>query len=167
MRQSRILVFVSLISTGLILPPQVKNAEAAGSQIVYRGNKRVSLAPSFAGPMQCVAKKIEELGFKPKDIGCFGHRPSNRSAHPSGHACDVDQWGRNLTMLNKKFSSRQQIEIAKGCQAVSGCMWRNPDCGHFEQRSAPYSAAGARVGPHRYAGYDGRPVSKTKKRRRG
>lgn len=156
-------LLVTLVTIGLVLPPEIETASAAGSQITYGKGKRVSSAPSFAGPMQCVASKIEELGYKTREIGCFGHRPKNRSAHPTGHACDVDQWGRDLTGLNKVLSRKKQIEVAKGCKAVSGCIWRSPDCGHFEQMSAPYSQAGARVGSHRYAGYEGRP---TKKRRR-
>jgi hypothetical protein len=121
--------------------------EAAG--VSYQG-KREAIAPSFARPMQCIIDAIQAAGYRPREVGCFGTRPGNRSAHPSGHACDIDQTSRNVTGLNRSFNRAAQNRIAERCNAVSGCKWRNPDCGHFEQRSAPYSRAGAPVGGRRY-----------------
>jgi hypothetical protein len=77
----------------------------------------------------------------------------------------VDQSSRDVTGLNRAFSRKQQISIAQGCKAVSGCIWRNPDCGHFEQISAPYSKSGARVGRHFYGEqYASHPGKKRKRR---
>jgi hypothetical protein len=165
MNRFHLVAVVSLVVTGLILPPEVEYAEAA-SQITYGRGRHVSAAPRFVSPMQCIVNKIQSMGYQPRDIGCFGYRPHNRSAHPTGHACDVDQTSRNKTRLNA-ISRNQQISVAQGCKAVSGCRWRNPDCGHFEAMSAPYSPAGARAGGHHYGEkYAKRPVHKKRRRRR-
>lgn len=162
-------VLVSLLvlagSADVLAAPQGK------IQYTNRNGKKRSLAiaGSFQNPMQCIVNKLEKMGYRARDIGCFGARPHNRSAHPTGHACDVDQSGRNVTTLNRKFSYRQQIDLAKGCEkAVSGCNWRrNPDCGHFEQKSAPYSRSGARVASHHRYGerYASHPTKKRRHRR--
>jgi hypothetical protein len=116
-------------------------------------HKPMKLADSFEKAMKCVVKKIQEdHKYFAKDIGCFGTRPHNPSAHPTGHACDIDQTARDKTLLNSRIMRADQINLAKDCEAVSGCQWRNPDCGHYEQKSAPYSPSG--TGIHHYAGYE-------------
>lgn len=139
----------------------VSAGPAFAGQINYGAQqKKVALAESFQQPMQCVIDKLKQRSgaYIPKDVGCFGTRPNNPSAHPTGHACDVDQTGRDKTALNGSVPRPEQIQIAEGCEAVSGCVWRNPDCGHFEQRSAPYSPSG--TGTHYYGeGYADHHVS--------
>jgi hypothetical protein len=119
--------------------------------------KNVGIADSFKEPMQCILDALQDPSkslnpgnrpFKPSDVGCFGTRAHNASAHPTGHACDVDQSARDVTKLNGTLSSAAQISLADNCKAVSGCVWRNSDCGHFEQMSAPYSPTG--TGLHHY-----------------
>jgi hypothetical protein len=131
---------------------------AQGAAVKY-GNKSAQLAESFAKPMQCIIGSLEQEGYKAREVGCFATRPRNRSAHPTGHACDVDQTARNVTQVNR-LGAEVQKSIAQSCQAVSGCIWPNPDCGHFEARSAPYSPAGAGVGGSHYYGekYASHPV---------
>lgn len=163
MKNTPALILVTIFSLTLPTQQQIARAAPKGSQfITYANGKRVGLNPKFAVPMQCVSDKLFEIGYRPRDIGCFGYRPNNRSAHPTGHACDVDQTGRDRTRLLKTVSRSKQIAVAKDCKAVSGCVWRNPDCGHFEQMSAPYSRSGTRIGIHYY----GETPRKTKKRRR-
>ncbi|MGZ3686061.1 MAG: hypothetical protein ACXVCI_19555 [Bdellovibrionota bacterium] len=146
--------FIFAIAT-LLLP-----ALSQAATVKY-GNKAVGIAPNFAQPMQCIVDKLKQQNYNPKSIGCYAQRPKNRSAHPTGHACDVDQTARNVTGVNR-IGSSAQTSIAKGCQAVSGCQWgRNPDCGHFEARSAPYSPAGAGVSMHYYGNnYASHPVKR-------
>jgi len=125
-------------------------AIAGGGGRVTYGSKSVALAASFQKPMQCVLDSLKKKGYTPRDVGCFGFRPGNASAHPSGHACDVDQTARNVTRLNRSMGPANrgspQVGLASSCGAVSGCIWRHPDCGHFEAKSAPYSPAGTRPG---------------------
>lgn len=156
-------VFYSVL---LSLAIMCSEAQSASIQFGSR-NKRVNLAPRFQEPMQCIVQKLQGRGYTPRDIGCFGFRRKNASAHPNGHACDVDQTARDVTRLGGRRRSRgpvawqDQINIASGCNAVSGCKWRNPDCGHFEARSAPYSRAGTPVGGRSYKygkKYSSRPV---------
>ncbi|MGZ3701716.1 MAG: hypothetical protein ACXWSD_07975, partial [Bdellovibrionota bacterium] len=89
----------------------------AGATVNY-GNRHVALAPDFQPAMQCVLTQLAGKGYTPRDVGCFGFRPGNASAHPTGHACDVDQTGRNLTSLNRPFPPRggEQQAIAEGCR---------------------------------------------------
>lgn len=147
-----------IVAAALLIAPI---AEAGGS-LKYtnrRGaTKSVGISESFSNPMQCVVQKLESKGYHANDIGCFGTRPRNRSAHPTGHACDVDQTARDVTQLNQ-IGRAAQKEFAQDCGAVSGCIWRNSDCGHFEARSAPYSAAGAGITNHYYGeAYASHPV---------
>lgn len=141
---------ISLITGFLLIG--LSSAQAA---TVQYGNQRVALASSFQSPMQCVLNSLKSRSYTPRrgGVGCFGYRPHNRSAHPGGYACDVEQSGRNITTLNRHFSYSQQISMAVGCKAVSGCKWRGrkgPDCGHFEQRSAPYFRSGTPPGGRKY-----------------
>ena len=139
-------------------------AFGGGSAVTY-GRKHVALAPDFQRPMQCVLDQLKQSRYNPKDVGCFGYRPGNASAHPTGHACDVDQTGRNRTSLNKSMSSGNQKQLAIGCHAVSGCKWKHPDCGHFESFSAPYSRAGTPAGSHYYGPkYASHPLRRRRQR---
>lgn len=135
---------------------------ASGASVQY-GSKNVSLAQSFQQPMQCVLDQLKQKQYVPKDVGCFGSRPHNASAHPTGHACDVDQTDRNVTRLNGKVSKDDQIQVAQDCKAVSGCQWpKSPDCGHFEALGKEgYVAAGA--GSHYYPGYESHPVRRRRR----
>jgi hypothetical protein len=135
-------------------------APAFGNGKVHYANKSVAIANSFEDHMQCVLDRLKDKQYVPRDVGCFGSRPNNRSAHPTGHACDVDQTARNVTRLNGRVEKSVQIQIAKTCKAVSGCSWtrtkHSPDCGHFEAMGKEgYVAAG---GGHHYSGYDRHPV---------
>lgn len=142
------IIILSAFSTG----GSQSLAHTGDGYVKYSKNKRAAIAISFEQPMQCVIDELKNKGFNPRAVGCFGFRPNNRSKHPSGHACDVDQWGRNLTMLNKYFSVGTQINMANKCNAASGCKWRNKDCGHFESRSAPNLRAGAAIARRDYYG---------------
>ena len=129
---------------------------SGGDKVRYSGAKQVSTAPAFRAPMQCIVKGLAAAGYRPKEIGCFGSRPNNRSAHPTGHACDVDQTSRDKAAVNSVVSPGRQSAIAQQCQAVSGCSWGDRDCGHFEARGKKgYVDAGTRPGSagrtHRYS----------------
>jgi hypothetical protein len=107
----------------------------------------IALAPDFQPAMQCVLKKLE--GKQIKDLGCFGTRSGNRSAHPTGHACDLNQEssGKNHHDFGDADTEKG---IASDCGAVSGCLFE--DCGHFESPGKTgYVAAGTSVaGAHFY-----------------
>jgi hypothetical protein len=155
------ILFALLILAFLTSAP----SQAGAASVTYNG-RSVAIGGSFQRPMQCILDTVKARKYHARSVGCFGSRPGNASAHPTGHACDVDQTSRNRTSLNARFSSSAQIQIARGCSGVSGCQWhRNPDCGHFEQRSAPYSRAGAPVANHLYARYASHPVTRRRRYR--
>ena len=53
-----------------------------------------------------------------------------RSKHHWGGACDLfNQYARNRTRLRLP---PDHMAIALRYGLVDACMWRNPDCGHFE-----------------------------------
>lgn len=157
---------ISLLMLGVISAFPT-TARAAIGAVTVNGQK-VPLAASFQSPMQCILDTVQKYGYQPGrgGVGCFGTRPGNRSAHPGGYACDVDQTSRDVTRLNRRFNSKQQVAIAESCKGVSGCKWRGrkgSDCGHFEQRSAPYFRAGTPSGLRSY--HYGKRNSNFKRRR--
>lgn len=191
MLRTPVLAIIALVLPGLALPSLV---EAASVTYTNNRGRRVSvkLSPGFQQGMQCVLDRLaSQYNYRPGrykyPVGCFGYRPKNKSKHPGGHACDVDQWGRDLTSLGGRkrgspkgpVSWQNQIALANSCGVASGCEWRNADCGHFEQRSVPNCRAGARVGTSCGSGgggavkkryhygddYKARPVKKYKNRK--
>lgn len=140
---------------------QVRCQMAGGRTLVDCKTGAVAyVAEDFKASAQCVLAKLDAAGYPVQDIGGFGER-GNPSAHPTGHALDVNQCGRDCT--SPRMSRTLAHEIAGECRVTSGGDWRNGDLGHFEAMNSfgytggwhrhrtQYASARHRGGNVRYA----------------
>jgi hypothetical protein len=98
--------------------------------------------PSSVSTFQCILQGFENIGMRIAWVGGYGCRPLRTSNHPRGLAMDVNQYARDRT---RPVVPRQPgVDIARKCNATSGAVWRHPDNGHFELRSASRSQQRAR-----------------------
>lgn len=76
---------------------------------------------------------LQSLGYRVGSPGCYsptGHM--HHSKHHWGGACDLfGQYARDRTRLRQP-PPRVQMTLARKHGLISGCQWRNRDCGHFE-----------------------------------
>lgn len=85
-------------------------------------------------------RDLVSRGYNIGSPGCLSSGHMWHSKHHWGGACDLfNQVARNRTALRQP-SPRVQIEAAERYGLVSGCIWRNPDCGHFEVPSRAYAS---------------------------
>lgn len=90
------------------------------------------VAASAAAQFQALFEDFEALGFNIGAPGCLAARSNNYSLHPRALACDIfGQRARNVMDLPHPSPS-EQIAVAARHGLISGCEWRNPDCGHFQ-----------------------------------
>jgi hypothetical protein len=74
--------------------------------------------------------EVQHLGYRVGPPGCLSSGHMRHSKHHWGGACDLFvQVARNRTRLKLPPN---HMDIAKRHGLIDGCMWRNPDCGHFE-----------------------------------
>jgi hypothetical protein len=74
--------------------------------------------------------EVQRLGYRVGSPGCLSVGHMRHSKHHWGGACDLfNQVARNRTRLRLPPN---HMEIAERHGLIDGCMWRNPDCGHFE-----------------------------------
>lgn len=79
-----------------------------------------------------LANEFRSMGYAIGNPGCLSSGHMRHSKHHWGGACDLfDQVARNRTRLPQPPPS-VQIAVANRHLLVSGCVWRHPDCGHFE-----------------------------------
>jgi hypothetical protein len=93
--------------------------------------------PSAVKTFQCILKGFENISAPVAWVGGYGCRPRRTSNHPRGLAIDINQYARDRT--RPAVPRRPGVQIARNCNATSGAVWRNPDNGHFEIRSASRS----------------------------
>jgi hypothetical protein len=75
---------------------------------------------------------LQSMGYDVGRPGCLSSGHMRHSKHHWGGACDLfNQTARNRTAL-KQPPPAVQIALAQRYGLVSGCVWRRPDCGHFE-----------------------------------
>lgn len=111
----------------LMLPAQAGSHEAGHAMHVAAG-----YAASFEG----LAAEFRAMGYITGTPGCLSAGHMHRSKHHWGGACDLfDQVARNRTALRQPPPA-VQIAVAARHGLTSGCVWRSPDCGHFEVPSA-------------------------------
>lgn len=104
---------------------------APGRAVIYSKNRVKAYVAAGAAPkFQCVVDRLEAAGYPIKEMGGFGSRPHNASAHPTGHAIDINQQDRDVT--SPPMSRSLASSIAHACQVKSGGDWANGDLGHFE-----------------------------------
>jgi len=123
-----------------------------GVLVDYATGARTTVSAIALPHFQCLLNKLDAAGYRVTDIGGFGERPSNASAHPTGNALDVNQLRRNV--VSRRFPPGFNT-MAADCGLVSGATWsRNPDTGHFEM-------------PHKfgYVGPSGRHYASRRHRR--
>lgn len=83
------------------------------------------------GRFQGLVNAFRSMGYAVGPIGCLSAGHMQHSKHHWGGACDFfGQYARNRT--RHAPPPHVQIETARAHGLVSGCVWRNPDCGHFE-----------------------------------
>jgi hypothetical protein len=84
--------------------------------------------PQFAA----LAADFEAMGYAIGTPGCLSAGHMRHSKHHWGGACDFfNQIARDRTALRQPPPA-VQIAMALKHGLVSGCMWRNRDCGHYE-----------------------------------
>lgn len=92
------------------------------------GTVNANLAEKFRG----LFAEFVALGYNIGSPGCLSSGHMRHSLHHSGSACDLfNQVARNRTALHQPPPS-VQIEVASRHGLTSGCVWRSPDCGHFD-----------------------------------
>lgn len=93
---------------------------------------RLNVTPSAAGQFAALVSDFEAMGYSVGSPGCLSSGHMRNSKHHWGGACDLfNQTARNITALHQP-PPHVQIEVATRHGLTSGCVWRNPDCGHFE-----------------------------------
>jgi hypothetical protein len=96
------------------------------------GTVAAYLAPNFRG----LFAEFLALGYNIGSPGCLSSGHMRHSLHHSGRACDLfDQRARNVTARRQPPAS-VQIEVARRHGLTAGCVWRSPDCGHFDVSGA-------------------------------
>jgi hypothetical protein len=82
--------------------------------------------PRFQG----FINEVERSGYRVGAPGCLSSGHMRHSKHHWGGACDLFvQVARNRTRLRLPPN---HMAIALRYGLIDGCVWRNPDCGHFE-----------------------------------
>jgi hypothetical protein len=110
--------------------PAISSARGPGTLIDAKTGAVAYVSARALPRFACLLAKLDAAGYPVREIGGFGERPNNASAHPTGNALDVNQCGRNCVSprLPKGFA-----DMAEACGLVSGSSWRgSPDTGHFE-----------------------------------
>ena len=96
---------------------------------------RFNVAAEHADQFGGFLNELIARGAPITEAGGFGHRPRNASAHPGGHAVDVNQQSRNVISkpLAEWWDQNQDAvsEAERRWEMTGGEHWRNPDRGHF------------------------------------
>lgn len=97
-----------------------------------QGVPHMAVTPSASGQFHAMAAEFVAMGYSVGRPGCLSLGHMAHSKHHWGGACDLfNQVARNRTALRQPPPA-VQIEVATRHGLTSGCIWRNPDCGHFE-----------------------------------
>jgi hypothetical protein len=111
------------------------SAPAGAATIHARSGASATVADAAAGPLQCVIRGLEAVGYPIRFMGGWRRHGSVRgSLHPAGRALDINQVARGRTTPRMPKS---EVSIAQACGAVSGAQWRNNDSGHFQVGGSP------------------------------
>jgi hypothetical protein len=99
----------------------VRTKEGAGRVVAWAGER-----------FQALIRDLQDAGYKVGGPGCLSSGHMRHSKHHWGGACDFfGQYARDRTRLHQP-PPQLQIALARKHGLISGCMWRNRDCGHFE-----------------------------------
>ena len=96
----------------------------------------LNVAPAARSQFEGLVADFQSMGYSVGTPGCLSAGHMARSKHHWGGACDLfNQVARNVTALRQPPPA-VQIAVANAYGLTSGCVWRSPDCGHFEVPSA-------------------------------
>lgn len=118
----------------------VARAAIAGARAsAHAGVTRVCAGEACGTVASWAAEKFRGLfvdlvaaGYRLGSPGCLSGGHMRHSLHHWGGACDLfNQVARNRTALPQPPPA-VQIELAAKHGLTSGCVWRSPDCGHFD-----------------------------------
>jgi hypothetical protein len=105
------------------------------STVTLDNGVRFNVAAEHAGQFGGFLNELVAKGAPITEAGGFGTRPHNASAHPGGHAVDVNQQRRNVISkpLAEWWDKNQAAvsEAERRWEMSGGEHWRNPDRGHF------------------------------------
>lgn len=100
--------------------------------ISHEGLHALNVISSASGQFAGLAADFRAMGYSIGTPGCLSSGHMRNSKHHWGGACDLfNQVARNRTALRQPPPS-VQIAVAQRHGLTSGCIWRHPDCGHFE-----------------------------------
>jgi len=105
----------------------------AGGYAIVRTKEGAGRVVAWAGErFQGLIRDLQDAGYKIGGPGCLSGGHMRHSKHHWGGACDFfGQYARDRTRLRQP-PPQLQIVFARKHGLISGCMWRNRDCGHFE-----------------------------------
>ena len=94
---------------------------------------------------------LTAMGYNVGTPGCLSSGHMRHSKHHWGGACDLfNQIARNRTALRQPPPA-VQIAVAARHGLTSGCVWRSPDCGHFEVPTGGHVRLARSHEGHRYS----------------
>jgi hypothetical protein len=110
-----------------------QSIERVGGYVIVRTREGAGRVVAWAGErFQGLIRDLEDAGYKIGGPGCLSGGHMRHSKHHWGGACDFfGQYARDRTRLRQP-PPQLQIALARKHGLISGCMWRNRDCGHFE-----------------------------------
>jgi|GEM_PF-5116510 len=118
-------------------------AKGKAKELVMASNRNGAYVHPTAVPaFQCLLEGLERIKYPIRFVGGYGCRPLPTSNHPRGLAVDVNQSARDVT--NPNVYRWNATAVAKACNLTHGAVWRKPDAGHFEIRSASRQQQAAR-----------------------
>lgn len=107
----------------------------SGTVCTHKGvHSCATVSDSITGAMQGLIDDFEGRDFSVGNISgaCLARGHMSNSKHHWGGACDLfGQISRNVMALRHPSPSVMN-EVASSHGLTSGCIWRSPDCGHFE-----------------------------------
>lgn len=110
----------------------VETMRRVGGYAILKTRTGTARVIAWAGDrFQGLARDLEAQGYRISP-GCLSGGHMRHSLHHTGRACDFfGQYARDRTRYKQPPPSTQ-IALAAKRNLVSGCMWRDRDCGHFE-----------------------------------
>lgn len=121
-------LIVALFVALFIISP----AEARHHHISHERQHALNVTSSAHGQFAGLVADFKAMGYSIGTPGCLSSGHMRHSKHHWGGACDLfNQTARNRTALRQPPPSIQ-ISVAHRHGLTSGCVWRHPDCGHFE-----------------------------------
>ena len=123
----------SAINAGDGVAPAIEAVRRVGAYAVIKTREGTGRVVAWAGErFQGLIRDLQAAGYRIGGPGCLSAGHMRHSKHHWGGACDFfGQYARDKTRLRQP-APELQIALAQKHGLISGCMWRDRDCGHFE-----------------------------------